>query len=97
MLSLLLYLVAGMVKDGSDLYSAAPILAFEIISGNFICKNDPAKTAELFSLICCKYEEAMCCLNYVFLSPRFPLLSRLAPLIMTTLNVDIRNKQICLC
>ena len=52
------------VIDFVDLYSAEPILAFEVISGNFICKNDPEKTAELFSLICRKYEEVMFRLNH---------------------------------
>ena len=52
--------VAGFdVIDLVNLESAEPILAFEVISGHFICKNDPDKTAELFSLICRKYEEAM--------------------------------------
>ena len=52
------------VIDFVDLYSTETILAFEVISGNFICKNDPEKTAELFSLISRKYEEAMCRLNH---------------------------------
>ena len=51
------------VIDLVDLRSAEPVLAFEVISGNFICKNDPEKTAELFSLICRKYEEVMFRLN----------------------------------
>ncbi len=38
---------------------ANPILAFEAIRGRFLCKNDPDKTAEFFSLVCREYEDVM--------------------------------------
>jgi len=52
------------VIDLVDLGTADPILAFETLSGNFICRSDPEKTAELTSLVCREYEETMCRLNY---------------------------------
>ncbi len=52
------------VIDLVDLRSADPILAFEAVSGNFICKNDKNKTAELVSLICREYEDVMFRLNH---------------------------------
>ena len=36
-----------------------PILAFEAISGRFLCKNDPDKAAAFFSLVCREYEDVM--------------------------------------
>ena len=51
------------VIDLVDLGTADPILAFEALSGNFICKSDPAKTAELTSLVCREYEDTMLRLN----------------------------------
>lgn len=51
------------VIDLVDLSNADPILAFEVLSGHFICKNDPYKTAELTSLICREYEDIMFRLN----------------------------------
>jgi hypothetical protein len=36
-----------------------PILAFEAISGRFLCKNDLEKTAAFFSLVCREYEDVM--------------------------------------
>jgi predicted nucleotidyltransferase len=47
------------VIDLVDLQSADPILAFEAISGRFICKTDPEKTAELASRISREYEDTM--------------------------------------
>jgi len=49
--------------DLVDLGTADPILAFEALSGNFICKSDPEKTAKLTSLVCREYEETMFRLN----------------------------------
>lgn len=51
------------VIDLIDLHDAHPILAFEALSGRFICKTDPEKTAELASLVCREYEDAMFRLN----------------------------------
>lgn len=51
------------VIDLVDLGVADPILAFEALSGKFICKSDPEKTAELTSLVCREYEETMLRLN----------------------------------
>lgn len=47
------------VIDLVDLRSAEPILAFEALSGRFICKNDPSETAAFTSLVCREYEDAM--------------------------------------
>jgi len=41
------------------LNQADPILAFEAISGRFLCKNDPDKTAAFFSRVCREYEDVM--------------------------------------
>lgn len=49
--------------DYTDLRNADPILAYEAISGQVICKNDPATTAEFFSLVCREYEDVMYRLN----------------------------------
>jgi predicted nucleotidyltransferase len=51
------------VIDLVDLHSANPVLAFEAVSGRFICKNDPGKTAELVSLVSREYEDVMYRLN----------------------------------
>jgi len=51
------------VIDLVDLGTADPILAFEALSGKFICKSDPEKTAELTSLVCREYEDTMFRLN----------------------------------
>lgn len=45
--------------DVVDVSRANPILAFEAISGRFLCRNDIAKTAEVVSLISREYEDAM--------------------------------------
>ena len=45
--------------DYTDLTKVDPILAFEAISGNFLCKNNPLKTAEYFSMVCREYEDLM--------------------------------------
>lgn len=45
--------------DLVDLQTADPILAFEAISGRFICKPNPEKTAELASRISREYEDTM--------------------------------------
>lgn len=56
--------VAGFdLIDLVDLRTADPILAFEALSGRFICKVDPEKTAELTSLVCREYEDTMFRLN----------------------------------
>ena len=47
------------VIDLVDLARADPILGFEAISGRFICKNDPDRTAEISSLISREYEDVM--------------------------------------
>jgi len=47
------------VIDFIDLGSADPILAFEALSGRFICKVDPERTAELTSLVSREYEDTM--------------------------------------
>ena len=52
------------VIDLVDLGTADPILAFEALSGNFICKSDPNKIAELTSLVCREYEDTMFRLNH---------------------------------
>jgi predicted nucleotidyltransferase len=49
--------------DCTDLAAADPILAFEAISGRFLCRNSPERTAEVCSLICREYEDAMALLN----------------------------------
>ncbi len=41
------------------LNQADPILAFEAISGIFLCTNDIDKMAEYFSLVCREYEDVM--------------------------------------
>ena len=41
------------------LNDADPILAFEAISGRFLCKNNLPKTAAFFSLVCREYEDVM--------------------------------------
>ncbi len=51
------------VIDLVDLGAADPILAFEALSGKFICRSDPEKTAELTSLACREYEDTMFRLN----------------------------------
>ena len=51
--------------DLVDLLQAPPVLAFEAIRGRFLAKNDPARTAEVVSLMCRTYEDAMCQLNRV--------------------------------
>jgi predicted nucleotidyltransferase len=51
------------VIDLVDLNSADPILAFEALSGNFICRSDPDKTAVLTSRVCREYEDTMYRLN----------------------------------
>ena len=51
------------VIDLVDLGTADPILAFETLSGNFICRSNPDKTAELTSLVCREYEDTMFRLN----------------------------------
>jgi len=43
--------------DLTDLGKADPILAFEAISGRFLCKNSRAKTAAFCSLVCREYED----------------------------------------
>lgn len=45
--------------DFCDLRRADPILGFEAISGRMLCKNDPARTAEVVSLISREYEDAI--------------------------------------
>ena len=45
------------VIDLVDLHDADPILAFEALSGRFLCKNDPALTAIFTSLVCRGYED----------------------------------------
>ena len=45
--------------DLTDLSKADPILAFEALSGRFLCKNDRAKTAEFSSLTSRLYEDVM--------------------------------------
>jgi len=51
--------------DVTDLQTANPFLAFEAISGRFLCRNDRARTAETCSLICREYEDAMVQLHRV--------------------------------
>ena len=51
------------VIDLVDLGTSDPILAFEALSGNFICRSDPQRTAEFTSLICREYEDTMLRLN----------------------------------
>jgi len=51
--------------DYTDLSKADPILAFEALSGRFLCKNDKVKTAEFSSLISRLYEDIMVRLNTV--------------------------------
>ncbi len=45
--------------DFTDLAQAEPILAFEALSGRFICNTDHGKTASLTSLVCREYEDTM--------------------------------------
>ncbi len=45
--------------DLVDLARADPILAFEAVSGHFLCKNDPEKTAAMVSLISREYEDSL--------------------------------------
>lgn len=45
--------------DLVDLFRADPILAFEAVSGRFLCKNDPDRTAAAVSLISREYEDVM--------------------------------------
>ncbi len=52
------------VIDLVDLDQADPILAFEALSGRFLCKNDPGKTAALASLVSREYEDVMYRLNH---------------------------------
>ena len=47
------------VIDLVDLHNADPILAFEALSGRFLCKNDRGMTAEFTSLISREYEDIM--------------------------------------
>jgi len=47
------------VIDMVDLREADAILAFEALSGRFLCKPDPEKTAELTSLVSREYEDVM--------------------------------------
>jgi len=49
--------------DLTDLTTADPILAFEAISGRFLCRNSPEGTAEAYSRICREYEDAMALLH----------------------------------
>jgi predicted nucleotidyltransferase len=51
------------VIDLVDLGAADPILAFEALSGRFLCRTDPEKTAELTSLVSREYEDTMVRLN----------------------------------
>jgi predicted nucleotidyltransferase len=51
------------VIDLVDQAHADPILGFEAISGRFICKNDPARTAEMSSIISREYEAVMMLLS----------------------------------
>jgi len=53
-------LVPGVERvDLVRLNRADPILAFEAISGRFLCKNDPERAAAFFSLVCREYEDVM--------------------------------------
>jgi predicted nucleotidyltransferase len=45
--------------DYTDMARANPILAFEAISGRFLCKNSREKTAVYCARICREYEEVM--------------------------------------
>lgn len=45
--------------DLVDLFRADPILAFEGVSGRFLCKNDPDRTAAVVSRISREYEDVM--------------------------------------
>jgi predicted nucleotidyltransferase len=45
--------------DLISLNQADPILAFEAISGTFLCTNDVDKMAGYFSLVCREYEDVM--------------------------------------
>jgi predicted nucleotidyltransferase len=51
------------IIDLIDLDTANPILAFEALSGRFICKPHPGQTAVLTSRVCREYEETMLRLN----------------------------------
>lgn len=52
--------VPGVEKmDLVRLNNADPILAFEAISGTFLCTNDVDKMAGYFSLVCREYEDVM--------------------------------------
>lgn len=52
--------ISGIEKvDLVRLNQADPILAFEAISGTFICTNDVEKMAGYFSLVCREYEDVM--------------------------------------
>ena len=52
--------VPGVDKvDLIRLNQADPILAFEAISGTFLCTNDVDKMAGYFSLVCREYEDVM--------------------------------------
>ncbi|MFW5802809.1 MAG: type VII toxin-antitoxin system MntA family adenylyltransferase antitoxin [Verrucomicrobiota bacterium] len=52
--------VPGVEKvDLICLNQADPILAFEAISGTFLCTNDKEKMAGYFSLVCREYEDVM--------------------------------------
>jgi len=52
--------VPGVEKvDLIRLNQADPILAFEAISGAFLCTNDVDKMAGYFSLVCREYEDVM--------------------------------------
>ncbi len=45
--------------DFTDMTKADPVLAFEAISGRFLCKNDRATTAAYCSRVCREYEDLM--------------------------------------
>jgi len=51
--------------DFVDLSKADPILAFEAVSGRFLCKNDPDRTAAFVSLVSREYEDVMWRLQHV--------------------------------
>ena len=54
------------VIDLVVLNTANTILAFEALKGKYLCKNDPEKTAEFFSITCREYEDIMSNIEYQY-------------------------------
>ena len=54
------------IIDLVTLNTANTILAFEALKGEYLCKNDPEKTAGFFSLTCREYEDVMENIKYQY-------------------------------